>query len=80
MKLYLSFVAVLSVILPSADAFLNANLARIKSCQSTLTALRSADSDAVEDALDASKKFGPTSKEARVAWDIVEEIRARDNR
>merc|ERR1712130_31254 len=35
--------------------------------------------EAVEAALEASRKFGATSKEARVAWDIVEEIRASDN-
>lgn len=42
--------------------------------------LASQDSEAVKDALEASRKFGPSSKEARVAWDIVEEIRASDNR
>ena len=36
-------------------------------------------SAATEAALEASRKFGGTSKEARVAWDIVEEIRASDN-
>lgn len=29
--------------------------------------------------MEASRKFGPQSKEARVAWDIVEEINASDN-
>jgi len=33
-------------------------------------------SAAVQDALEASKKYGPTSAEARAAWDIVEEIDA----
>lgn len=37
-------------------------------------------SDAVKAALEASKKYGATSKEARVAWDIVEEMDASDNR
>lgn len=37
-------------------------------------------SEAVEAALKASKEFGPTSKEARVAWDIVEEMDSSDNR
>jgi hypothetical protein len=27
-----------------------------------------------------SKKYGPTSKEARLAWESVEEINASDNR
>jgi hypothetical protein len=37
-------------------------------------------SDAVKAALAASKEFGPTSKEAALAWDIVEEMDASDNR
>ena len=36
-------------------------------------------SDEIKEALRISKEFGPTSKEARVAWDIVEEIDASDN-
>lgn len=40
---------------------------------------RGQSSDAIQEALEASRKFGPTSKEARVAWDIVEEINASDN-
>lgn len=37
-------------------------------------------SAAIEAAVQASKNFGPTSPEARVAWDVVEEISAADNR
>ena len=33
----------------------------------------------IQEALRLSKKFGPNSKEAKVAWDIVEEIDASDN-
>jgi len=36
-------------------------------------------SEMIEAALAASKEFGPTSKEARVAWDQVEEMDASDN-
>jgi len=36
--------------------------------------------DAIKEALETSKKYGITSKEARVAWDIVEEINASNNR
>ena len=43
-------------------------------------ALSAAGADAIEAALEASKKYGPTSKEARVLWDIVEEMDASDNR
>jgi len=35
--------------------------------------------EAIKEALEATKKFGPTSPEARLAWDIVEEIDASDN-
>jgi hypothetical protein len=42
-------------------------------------ALRSAGPEAIEAALAASKEFGATSKEARVLWDIVEEMDASDN-
>jgi len=37
-------------------------------------------SAAVAHALEMSKKFGPTSKEAASAWDIVEELDSSDNR
>ncbi len=43
-------------------------------------ALQGSSSSAIEAALAASKKFGPTSKEAAVLWDIVEEMDASDNR
>lgn len=36
-------------------------------------------SDAVTKALEASKKFGAASKEARLAWEEVEEIASSDN-
>eukprot|EP00584_Thalassiosira_punctigera_P009008 CAMPEP_0172526172 /NCGR_PEP_ID=MMETSP1067-20121228/1134_1 /TAXON_ID=265564 ORGANISM="Thalassiosira punctigera, Strain Tpunct2005C2" /NCGR_SAMPLE_ID=MMETSP1067 /ASSEMBLY_ACC=CAM_ASM_000444 /LENGTH=206 /DNA_ID=CAMNT_0013309619 /DNA_START=85 /DNA_END=705 /DNA_ORIENTATION=- len=42
-------------------------------------ALRAAGSAEIEAALAASKKYGATSKEARVLWDIVEEMDASDN-
>ena len=37
-------------------------------------------SGAVQEAMDATETYGPTSAEARVAWDIVEELDASDNR
>lgn len=36
-------------------------------------------SNAIQEALEASRKFGSASQEARVAWDIVEEISSSDN-
>jgi CP12 domain len=35
---------------------------------------------AVAAAVDAAKKFGPASPEARLAWETVEELSASDNR
>ena len=60
----------------SSQAFMTSPLKR----SSGTTLFASQDSDAVNQALEASRNFGPSSKEARVAWDIVEEIRASDNR
>lgn len=37
-------------------------------------------SDAVKAAMEATEKYGATSKEAAAAWDIVEEMDASDNR
>jgi hypothetical protein len=37
-------------------------------------------SAAIEAAVKASKTYGPTSPEARVAWEVVEDIAASDNR
>mmetsp|Transcript_40762 Transcript_40762/g.85628 ORF Transcript_40762/g.85628 Transcript_40762/m.85628 type:complete len:263 (+) Transcript_40762:115-903(+) len=36
-------------------------------------------SDAIADALRLSEEYGPTSKQARVAWDIVEEMDSNDS-
>jgi hypothetical protein len=35
---------------------------------------------AVADAVDAAKRYGAASPEARVAWETVEELSASDNR
>lgn len=44
------------------------------------SAVRPDTSARVEEALKITASFGIDSKEARVAWDIVEEIDASDNR
>ena len=68
------------LLLASTDAF-----APIQPTFGTVSSLKLSSSNemsksAIEEALEASKTFGPTSKEARVAWDIVEELNASDNR
>ena len=64
---------IIAALASSAAAFAPVPSARVN------TALQAAGSDAIEAALEASKKYGPTSKEARVLWDIVEEMDAADN-
>lgn len=44
-----------------------------------LSATRVDTSDLIEEALAASKKYGASSPEARLAWEVVEEIDASDN-
>lgn len=75
----MKFSLVLSAILAnSASAFApHSNFGVVRSTQ--LFNSRIDSSDAVAAALAASKKFGATSSEARVAWDIVEEMDASDN-
>ncbi|KAL7528323.1 hypothetical protein ACHAWF_002519 [Thalassiosira exigua] len=69
MKLFL-----LAALASSASAF-----APTPSAGRRSVALRSAGSDAIAAAMEASKKYGASSQEARVLWDIVEEIDASDN-
>merc|ERR1719297_152631 len=46
---------------------------------STKLQSRADSSDSVRKALEASKKYGASSKEARLAWEEVEEIDSSDN-
>ena len=64
-------------LLPGAGAFAPA---AHRAFAAPATALRAAAAEAIEAALAASKEHGPTSPEARVLWDIVEEMDASDNR
>lgn len=71
MKIYLVGAAV--SLLASAHAFTPAAFGVSRS-STALCMVQSA--DAVKAALEASKKYGATSVEARTAWDIVEEMDA----
>lgn len=75
MKLSIALTALLSS--ASVNAFAPSVL-RVPSSTS-LSAERLDTSEYVSAAIAASQTFGPTSKEARVAWDIVEEMDAADN-
>ncbi len=48
--------------------------------RSTALYERADSSAAIEAALEASKTYGATSPEAALAWEIVEELDASDNR
>ena len=78
----MKFVAALLLLLNGASAFVVAP--STPSVFSSTTQLHSTvrpdTSAAIQAALEASKKFGATSPEARVAWDAVEEMDASDNR
>ena len=51
------------------------------STTTTMVAPANADAtDLIEEATRISKEFGPTSPEARLAWEAVEEVNASDNR
>ncbi len=65
-----------AAILTSSAAFAPAPIAR----RSVVSLLESASATAIEAALEASKTHGPTSKEARLLWEVVEEMNASDNR
>lgn len=69
------------LLLPTASAF-SPQLGgfRSKMTRLSMSSSRVDSSEAVKAALEASKKYGATSPEARVAWDIVEEMDSRDNR
>ena len=69
-------------LLASTDAFsISHNHVAFRKCSMLkMSASNEASKSAIQEALETSKKFGPTSKEARVAWDIVEELNASDNR
>jgi CP12 domain len=81
MKISLSAALIACVACSTASAFMGVvapGLAVVRT--PTHLQARADASAAIKAALDASKKFGATSPEARVAWDTVEEIDASDNR
>ena len=72
MKVYLSL-ALLAV----AQSFSPSTMRMRKT---THLLARADSSDLVKQALEASKKFGASSPEARLAWEAVEEVDSSDNR
>lgn len=60
----------------STSAFV---LPQHKAFGTALAASRVDSTSAIQQALEASRKYGPSSKEARLAWEIVEEGASSDN-
>jgi len=79
MKLSLALVSLMAA---ASSAFVIPSTTSMRSARMQLaaSAVRPDASAAIQAALEASKKYGPTSPEARVAWDAVEEMDASDNR
>ena len=73
-------VALLSAFLASSEAFSPISRYAGRTTTTNLYNARADTADMVQEALDASKKFGATSKEAMLAWEAVEEVDASDNR
>jgi hypothetical protein len=66
----------------NASAFtphINRSTTRLSPFSYVIMMVRPDSSQEIQEALRKSKEFGIDSKEARVAWDIVEEIDASDN-
>jgi hypothetical protein len=55
-------------------------LSSVSSSSSTSAASRPDVTQAVADAVNAAKRYGAASPEARLAWETVEELSASDNR
>lgn len=66
-----------SLFAASASAFAPSSLSQHRRATALSEHLDS--SEAIQAALDASKKYGAASPEARVLWDIVEEMDSADN-
>ena len=81
MRSSMLLIAVASASIARVCAFTSSHHHQLGSLrQSTLQGtLRPDATTAISDALRISEEFGATSNEARVAWDIVEEIDSSDN-
>ena len=72
--------AVLIIKLISSNAaFISSSRNPIWKCPLSMKMAKADSSNEIKEAFRISKEFGASSKEARVAWDIVEEIDASDN-
>ena len=80
-KMKLSFPLIIAAIAaPGASAFAPGSIRRSAAASSVILQNSRVDtSDAIAEAMKISKKYGPTSKEAALAWEAVEEMDASDN-
>ena len=72
-----TFLALLAV--ASTEAFSPSRMQWTKATTTQLQA-RADSSGLIKEALAASKKYGASSPEARLAWEAVEEVDSSDNR
>ena len=72
-----AFLTIAAASAPTSTAFLSSS--SMQAPMTALSATRVDTSDLIEEALAASKKYGASSPEARLAWEVVEEIDASDN-
>uniref|UniRef100_A0A7S4I4P3 CP12 domain-containing protein n=1 Tax=Odontella aurita TaxID=265563 RepID=A0A7S4I4P3_9STRA len=63
----------------TSPAFVTSSLPSVAGTTALFGSSRPDSSDAVKAAMEASEKFGSQSKEARLAWEAVEEVDASDN-
>jgi hypothetical protein len=71
---------VLAMVASSTTAFVVGPSGSRSYSRLAATSSKVSTAEAITAAKEASAKFGPTSAEARVAWDIVEELSSSDNR
>ncbi|CAJ1959309.1 unnamed protein product [Cylindrotheca closterium] len=74
-----AFLTLAATSTPSSNAFLSNIGIQGQWKENPLRQTRVDTSDLIEEALVASKKYGASSPEARLAWETVEEIDASDN-
>jgi len=79
MKISFAFLSVIFTLSEAFSPYLSHGRTNIVKVSSTSMNVDALENNLVKEALDATKKFGATSKEARLAWEAVEEVAARDN-
>ena len=80
MKIIISVASILALSADTANAFGVVPSSKTALQRSKLAAATVDTASLVDNAMEASKNYGATSPEARLAWEAVEEIRESDYR